>query len=515
MADLWFYDNTGDVDDDDVYRDSCPDLNLLPASAPVIDTDLYINQNAPATQAQGSTKSHQTPVPGGIALLDSGDRSDHHFSVERLAWVDGWQETTEVKGKLMHKQPMTLVVLKFDLQTFDPDVRVETVKATLQFKDTDQQRGDDPEVQAWAPFHEWEDWNATNVQEKATTSVNATASGGYAGASLSLGWGKGRDISWDRTAFDEGRSILVKSRRRQRPIGVTWFLQQNKLQNLGVPPQFWVAVLIKRSTNLQPYLAKFRLDVRTGTLRDQKRIGLEFLRIKPGDTSAFTATPNPGVWDEMNCHGEGEDIRDSGRVDLNNLGQLLANDRTALAGTWGPQYRRSAPGGKEANGHEVAATAGLPPDATLAAAPSTGAAENPVPPEAEAEAAAQREEARDADKPSVSVPEARQPAPLIIAPGQQPPRTGPAYDLLMPPQTAVGAGTLPSPDLEADVTGSAGTGTWRRLVALEARAAQAEARLAAQDQLILRLQQAVDVRDAQLARMEQAMRVAAAALSLG
>lgn len=54
---------------------------------------------------------------------------------------------------LAPKQPMTLIVLKLVIQTFDQDLRAETVKATLQFKDVDRQRADDLEVQAWAPFH--------------------------------------------------------------------------------------------------------------------------------------------------------------------------------------------------------------------------------------------------------------------------------------------------------------------------------------------------------------------------
>ncbi|KAL6862076.1 hypothetical protein J3F83DRAFT_716892 [Trichoderma novae-zelandiae] len=510
MPDLWSYDNT-EFDDDDVYQDYCPPMNKFPASEPMVDVDLYINQNAPATQAQGSTKSHYSPVAGGAVLFDTGDKSDYQFSVERLAWVDGWQESTLIAGKLEHKQPMTLVVLKFVLQTFNQGLRVETVKATLQFKDTDRQRGDDPEVQAWAPFHDLEDWNATGAQNKSTTNVNATASGGYAGTSLSLGWGKGSEITWNHTAFDEGRSILVKSRRKQRPTGVTWSLKQNKQQNLGVPPVFWTAVLVKRSTNA-PYLVKFRLDVRTGTVRDAKSRGLELLRIKPGDMSSFTATPSPGVWDKMNCCGEGENIRDSGLVDLKNLGQLLAKDRTALAETWGPQYQRSAPVVKVADGHEGAGPAGPAPDPSFAAAGSAitvEVGETQVAPGAEADGEEEGDDEPSVPEATISVEMSEQ------QPEQQPARAGPANDLFAPPQAAVGAGTPPSPGLEADAAGSAGTGTWSRLVALEARAAQTEARLAAQDLLVVQLQRAVNVRDAQLARMEQAMRMAAAVLSLG
>ncbi|KAK1243111.1 hypothetical protein MKX07_003739 [Trichoderma sp. CBMAI-0711] len=505
MPDLWAYDNTI-YDDDDVYQDFCAPLHKLPASVPMVNVDLYINQNAPATQSQGSTKSHYTPVPGGAMLFDSGDKSDYQFSVERLAWVDGWQETTEVEGKLVHKQPMTLVVLKFSLQTFDRDLRVETVKATLQFKDADQQRGDDPEVQAWAPFHDFEDWNTTESQNKSTANVNATASGGYGGASLSLAWGKGSEISWNRTAFDEGRSILVKSRRKQRPIGVTWSLKQNRLQNMGVSPVFWAAVLVKRSTN-SPYLAKFRLDVRTGTVRDAKSRGLELLRIKPGDTSSFTATPNPCVWDKKNCFGEGENIRDSGRIDLLNLGKLLATDRTSFVGTWGPRYQRSAPILKEADGSEDAGTAGPKPEPTLAATGSSYTAEvseTQIAPGAEAEG--------DEKVDGPLVPEAT--GIIKQQQGPQSARPGSVSDLPGPPRVVVGADIPFYPASEADAAGSAGTCMWSRLVDLEARAARTDARLAAHDQVIVRLLRVVDEKDARLARMEQALRVAAAALAL-
>ncbi|KAL6790272.1 hypothetical protein GGI42DRAFT_358916 [Trichoderma sp. SZMC 28013] len=177
----------------------------------------------------------------------------------RLLWVDGWQGPTTVAEKPIPKQPMTLIVLKLSLHTFDQDLKVETVKATLQFKDVDWQCGDDPEVQAWAPFHDLDDWNPTEAENKSTRNVNATASGGYAGASLSIGWSKSREISWNQTAFDEGRSILVKSKLKQRPISVVWSLEQNKLQKLGVPPVIWAARLIKRKTDSE-YLVKFRLD---------------------------------------------------------------------------------------------------------------------------------------------------------------------------------------------------------------------------------------------------------------
>lgn len=485
MPDFWANDNT-EYDDDDVYRDYCADLGAFSASVPMINgADLYINRNAPATQAQGSTKSHYTPVQGGTTLFDTDDKSDYQFSVERLVWVDGWKESTMVDEKLLGKQPMTLVVLKFVLQTFNKDLRVETIKATLQFKDVDKERGDDPEVQAWAPFHDSEDWNTTGGEIKSTTHMNATASGGYAGSSLSLGWDKGHEITWNQAAFDEGRSILVKSKRRQRPIGVTWSLKQNKLQQQGVPPVIWTAVLIKRTSD-SPYLVKFRMDLRTGTHRDVKSKSLQFLRIKPGDTSSFTATPNPGVWDKKNCFGEGENIRDSGRVDLYNLGKLLDTDRTALAGSWGPQYKRPPPSTKETEdpAHHVAASQQI-------------RFSDPI---VEAELGPPRPEAALAD--IVASTEAN----------EQSGRHAPARSgLPVPAHVGVGINdTSDTPRLQANPAPCACS---NRLVALETRAAQTETRLAAQDLLILQLQRAVDARDAQLAKMDQVLRGAAMSLS--
>ncbi|KAL7897584.1 hypothetical protein HDV63DRAFT_367779 [Trichoderma sp. SZMC 28014] len=478
MPDFWANDNT-EYDDEDVYKDHCPDLRVLPASVPMINgIDLYINRNHPAVLAQGSTKSHYTPVPGGTVLFDTDDKSDYQFSVERLAWVDGWQESTMVDGKRLGKQPMTLVVLKFVLQTFDKDLRVETIKATLQFKDANQERGDDPEVQAWAPFHDSEDWNATGAQIKTTRNMNATASGGYDGASLSLGWDKGREITWDQAAFDEGRSILVKSKRKQRPIGVTWSLKQNKLQQQGVPPVILTAVLIKRTSD-SPYLVKFRMDLRTGTRRDMKSKSLQFLRIKPGDTSSFTATPNPGVWDEKNCFGEGENIRDSGTVDLYNLGKLLGKDRTALAGPWGPQNKRSAPSTKEAEdpAHHAPASQQRSSEPTV-----------------EAELGPPRPEA--------TLTEAN------VHTGRHVPARS---SLRVPAYVTAGISDVSdAPRLQADTDPCL---CGNRLVALESRAAQTETRLAAQDLLILQLQRAVDARDVQLTKMEQALRGIATSLS--
>lgn len=492
MSDPWAGD-TGD-DDDDVYEDDCPRLDMLPASAP-ISSDLYTDPNAAATKVKGSTKSHFTPVPGGSTVLDTGDKSDYQFSVERLAWVDGWQSSTTVNGKLVQKQPMTLVVLKFLFQSFNQDLRVESVKATLQFKDANQLRGDDPEVQAWAPFHDLETWNPGKAHNTKNTSTNASASGGYAGSSLSLGWSQGRQIAWDRTDFDEGRSILVKSKRKQRPIGVTWYMKQNRLENLGVTPIIWAAVLIKRATPDSPYLVKFRLDVRTGTRHDLESKVKDFLRIKPGDTSSFTATPRPGIWDKINCFGEGEAIRDSKSVDLDNLGTLLAADRTALHGTWGPQYQRSAPSVKGAEEDQTAT-----PEATARITIAVDA----------------REKAH-----AVTPLEATSnPANLL---GAGPPPELPLHasvtsmastarcdatqrPISSPVPVAVPVAAAAAPFV---VVGTAADALLGRLVALEARMAQTEARLAAQDLQILQLQRDVDARDARLARMEQAMPVAA------
>ncbi|KAH8126024.1 hypothetical protein FP744_10005062 [Trichoderma asperellum] len=146
MPDLWA--NDDDEYDDDVHGDYCVELHLVPAMVPMIDVNLYINQNDPAKLAQGGRKSHCRLAPRGAMLFDTGDKSYYQFS-----------ESTMVVETLAPKQPMTLIVLKHVIQTFDQDLRAETVKATLQFKDVDRQRADDLEVQAWAPFHDLEDWN--------------------------------------------------------------------------------------------------------------------------------------------------------------------------------------------------------------------------------------------------------------------------------------------------------------------------------------------------------------------
>jgi hypothetical protein len=103
-----------------------------------------------------------------------------------------------VDGKLLEEQSMTLVMLKLFLQTVNKDLEAETNKATLRFKDVNQQRGDDPEAQAWPSFHDSENWNATGAQIQLTTNVNAAAGGGHAESSLSLGWDTGREITGNR-----------------------------------------------------------------------------------------------------------------------------------------------------------------------------------------------------------------------------------------------------------------------------------------------------------------------------
>lgn len=83
MPDLWANDDD-EYDDDDVHDDYCVELHLVPAMVPMIDVNLYINQNDPAKLAQGGRKSHCRLVPRGAMLFDTGDKPYYQFSVERL-----------------------------------------------------------------------------------------------------------------------------------------------------------------------------------------------------------------------------------------------------------------------------------------------------------------------------------------------------------------------------------------------------------------------------------------------
>ncbi|UKZ60115.1 uncharacterized protein TrAtP1_001401 [Trichoderma atroviride] len=255
-----------------------------------LEIDLYRNWNHEATALSGSFKSYGVKDDGS-AIFDS-KRSGYSVTADRLLWVDGWEKTTFKDAKPIRHQEMTLVVLRIDLASHDPKRKFGSANITLEFEGGDGNTSDPkdvPQVQAWAPFNTTERYNASKASHTKSTKTEVAVQAGHSNAELSGSRSSEYEISWDRTMFDQGSSIPVMGQLGRRN-GVTWILAQNELQNAGVQPTFYIAVLISRQSR-KPYLVKFDIEARVNTMEDFINKTKTFFGSNPGKTKPYLVTP--------------------------------------------------------------------------------------------------------------------------------------------------------------------------------------------------------------------------------
>ncbi|PNP56059.1 hypothetical protein THARTR1_03584 [Trichoderma harzianum] len=197
--------------------------------------DLYEHLNHEATQRSGSLKSYEIKQHGG-AFYDR-NKSGHSVTVERLLWVDGFEQPTVDGENSTAKQEMTLVVLKITLAPQNPKKKFRYMKASLTFEDTEESGVNEPQVQAWAPFHTMTRWNKTVAHHTKSGKKEGSVKVSHSGASATAGWSSKSEVFWDRTAFDEGRSNATISKKTGNRNGVTWVVEQNNFQKDGVPQE--------------------------------------------------------------------------------------------------------------------------------------------------------------------------------------------------------------------------------------------------------------------------------------
>ncbi|KAL8943002.1 MAG: hypothetical protein Q9211_001151 [Gyalolechia sp. 1 TL-2023] len=443
------------------------DMNDLDECTP-LDFDLYYISNHEAALQAGAVKSYGVKE-GGSAIYDRRE-SGYTVTVERLLWVDGWEKTTMNGEQRVRGQEMTLVVLKIVLASHDPNRRFAYVKASLTFEDSNYEKThgkNEPVVEAWAPFRTQERWNPSVANLKKTDTKDGKLEVGYSGVGLSGGWGIQGEINWDRTAFDQGRSNSESSRITGNRNGVTWVLEQNQLENAGVSQEFWAAVIVSRPT-VDPYLVKFQIETQIGTIENSKQKLKEFFGFNPSKTRPFRVTP----WSKRVCNFEGKDIIKS--IDLDNLGKLRGlKQSTELDVKWGPNYKIdiSTPAEQASE---------LSKDNII-----TGESAEDVSPASTSRSAS-------LTTPALPVPisDAAAASPITLPSA--------ASGLLQVPQSSLPPLMIgwynPTPTTNTESG---------RLTALEARAAQTESRIAAQDSLLLQLQQDLIAKNLQLARLEQ------------
>ncbi|KAI1486281.1 hypothetical protein F5X96DRAFT_655766 [Biscogniauxia mediterranea] len=435
---LDYDDEEGYYDEDAIYK---ADHENLVSGVHRSNIPLY---RQPTAFPEGEVKAHHKGGEYG-QLVYGKDKADYGITVERLVWVDGWRETIEDNGHKKHHDDMTLVVLKVAFATKTPDSKVEFAHLELRFK-SQYKNGKDPEVVAWGPFHRLEAWNSSSAQRR----TNLKGEGKLGVDYVSFGVAGEDETAWDRIDFDCGKTDKLFNLTRDVPVqnGVRWKLKQNSLHNQGVTPEFRVAVLLKRPSTSDTYLVDLRLVAITGTVSALKNKVGNFLGLRDGESHYWCVTPQPG--DKNNCYAEGLDIIQS--VDTDNLGKLVPDPSNSqnLNPSWLNTWDRfEVPKVKsfESESEFTKVSKSIDIDTTAVAGPII----------------------------SVATAAGGLEGGLPVAPELPPP----GLSRIAPVQT--------SSPIALD---------YSRLVTLEARAAQAEARIATQDQIIFSLQQTV-------ARMEQ------------
>ncbi|KAJ8133072.1 hypothetical protein O1611_g551 [Lasiodiplodia mahajangana] len=436
---------------DSVYEDDAIDIDSYDASD-LIDLDLYADPTADPEYKHGQARTQYEVAEDSVAIFQKV-KTDYRVSVQRLLWVDGWRdgETQELP------QQMTLVVLKFIFMSAarTNDERLDWAEASLRFWAEDEKSGQDPEVVAWAP-RDPEQWNETSAHNKKMTKTGASVSFGYQGAEASTDWSKEGEIEWDQTHFDEGHTTQIFHPKTGRPNGVTWFLRQNPLQNHGILPEFWAAVLISRRSS-DPYRVQFTIESSSTRYQNVKNSARQLLGLRPSG-SRFSVAPTPGKIGV--CNLEGHNILK--HVNLQHLGSLVdPKNATRLNVKWGPQPKDAKidpiePGKAEDTREEDQEPVNLSPH-------TPGHRMQPL-------------DARinNADMPRVMT--GADGSPLLHDAQLSLKRSD-----MEPQQITSGNSHVTAP---SDIS-------YSRLVSLEGRVAQTEARIAALDQIVIQMQQAM------------------------
>ncbi|KAJ6006190.1 hypothetical protein N7451_004134 [Penicillium sp. IBT 35674x] len=263
---------------------------------------------------QGGLKSYHASETGG--LLYYSEKPDHHISVDRLLWVNGWEHK---KGDT-NGQAMTLVVLKGLFTSATKKDRIKAVYMTLKLEGVGGAK--DPIVEAWAPFHTHTQWNESVAQRKSTVTNNASGTLGLNSSSVVVGTSHAHEASWDQTDFDEGQAwqLYADGKSKGYPHGIAWKLHQNDLQNHGVTPELRVAVLFAHQSpsgnEHTTYKVRFSLKAE---ISNKERItdGMQSVfGLSPHSTKVFQISPST----KPLVNREGHDILE--HIDLNNLGEL-------------------------------------------------------------------------------------------------------------------------------------------------------------------------------------------------
>ncbi|KAM0294458.1 hypothetical protein ACHAPM_011197 [Fusarium culmorum] len=272
-------------------------------------------KSSSAEEARKGALRSYTPDGDGSVYYDSG-RSNYYTTVERVLSVDGWESSDDGKAGM---QRMTLLILKIVVGCTADDGRVRSIKVTLKLDNQEGGGKAGPTIEAWAPFRKLETTNSTKALHKETTVTAAKAGAEAYGGSAQLERTVTSEITFDRTYFDKAFACPVMSGSRRS--GIFWYMKQNDLENHGVQPETFVAILFKRETD-DSYVIKFDIEVRGGTLYNLGKNIEKAFGLGPGHTKPFLEKPSK----DIRVRGEGHDFLPAVENIVNNLGKLRARD---------------------------------------------------------------------------------------------------------------------------------------------------------------------------------------------
>jgi hypothetical protein len=329
----WGMDAPDYFDEDSFYKEEDPEDPSLR------NTRKVVLRPRPAVYREGAVRALFEGNPDeSFGLVN--ETSDYIVTVDRLVWIDGWRTTSGVGINRSHENPMSLVV--FNIKFFDKRPErsrgIGGAVAELRFF-SDHRKGEHPEVVAWGPFRHQQRWNLSAGYVKVATKADLRASAGFAGQQLSGSLGCDKELSRTIVAFDEGFSTHLYPQgskaiegQKRKPNGVQWFVRQNHLHEQGVESEMRFAALISRPEQMQPYHVSFRLQAHARS-KEVVRNAVQRLSRQPiGDQIHWRTEPN---LDKMRrCFAEGVPIAES--IDSNNLGALIKdpNDSQNLGQEW-------------------------------------------------------------------------------------------------------------------------------------------------------------------------------------
>lgn len=165
-----------------------------------------------------------------------------------------------IHGKLApNDAPATLTVLSFNFHSMALLRRFRAATITLQFADANNRANWDPEVIGIAP-HGHFSMNLTQKSEEVTHSaaLSVQSNSTVAGVTAGYGWGRTESLQKQDQTTLRG-AIRLEGRDYGPPNTVRWVLMENVTQKSGIPTKLRVAVLLKRKSFVDRFVATIRV----------------------------------------------------------------------------------------------------------------------------------------------------------------------------------------------------------------------------------------------------------------